>query len=53
MKLWRRFLEWRREGKAERKAIRESERSQLRAGGDEPEREVDPLQQNTILGPRP
>jgi hypothetical protein len=52
MKLWRRFVEWRRDGKAERKAIRESERSQLRAG-EEPERDVDPLQQNTILGPRP
>jgi len=52
MKLWRRFVEWRREGKAERKAICESERSQLRAG-EEPERDVDLLQRNTILGPRP
>ena len=49
MGLWRRFVEWRREHKAERAAIRESERSQLPAG-EEPQREVDPLGENTILG---
>jgi hypothetical protein len=51
MGLWRRFQEWRRERKAEREAIRESERSQLRAG-DEPAHEADPLRENTILGPK-
>jgi hypothetical protein len=51
MNLWRRFKGWRRERKAERDAIRESEQSQRRAG-EEPERDVDPLQENTILGPK-
>ena len=51
MSLWRRFKEWRRERKVEREAIRESEARQRRAG-EEPEREVDPIQENTILGPK-
>jgi hypothetical protein len=51
MTLWSRLKKWRRDRKAERDAIRRSERSLLRAG-DEPEREVDPLQETTILGPK-
>jgi len=51
MRLWRRFMEWRRERKAEREAIRATERSQLRAG-EEPRHEADPIQENTILGPK-
>jgi hypothetical protein len=51
MSVWARLKKWRREREAERDAIRKSEQSQRRAG-EEPEREVDPLQQNTILGPK-
>jgi hypothetical protein len=51
MGIWQRFKASRRERKADREAIRESELSQRRAG-EEPEREVDPLQENTILGPK-
>jgi hypothetical protein len=51
MSLWRRLKEWRRERKVERGAIRKSELRQRRLG-EEPEREVDPLQENTILGPK-
>jgi hypothetical protein len=51
MSLWARVKKWRRERKAERDAIRRSEQS-LRRAGEEPEREVDPLQENTILGPK-
>jgi len=51
MSLWQRFKNRRRERKAERAAIRASESSQRRAA-EEPEREVDPLAENTILGPK-
>jgi len=51
MSVWQRFKDWRRQRKAERAAIRASELSRLRSG-EEPEREVDPLQENTILGPK-
>jgi len=51
MSLWLRMKRWRRERKAERDAIRRSEQS-LRRAGDEPEREVDAIQENTIRGPK-
>jgi hypothetical protein len=50
--LWARIRRRRTERKAEREAERRALAEQRRAG-DEPLHEVDPLQENTILGPKP
>ena len=51
MGIWAEIKKWRTERKAERESERRALAEQRRAG-DEPSREVDPLQENTILGPK-
>jgi hypothetical protein len=51
MGVWAKIKKRRAERKAEREAERQALAEQRRAG-DSPPREVDPLQENTILGPK-
>jgi hypothetical protein len=51
MGIWAKIEKRRAEPKAERVAERQALAEQRRAG-DSPPREVDPLQENTILGPK-